>query len=86
MMWLSFADPTRPTGRQFLGAAIVRADRIITAVRRAHALGINPGGEVMSMWIDPAMARSLSFKLPIERLLSPEEARELHRRIDAELR
>lgn len=51
--WLSFADPERPEGEQFLGAALVSGgeavpgdDGFIAACLASHALGINPGGEV----------------------------------------
>lgn len=44
--WLSFADPLRPKGQQFLGVAIVDAIGFIEAVKVTHLLGINPGGEV----------------------------------------
>ena len=44
--WLSFADPLRPTGQQFLGVVIVDAIGFIEAVRVTHILGVNPGGEV----------------------------------------
>lgn len=44
--WLSFADPTRPAGEQFLGACIVEAPDPISAVQMSWALGCNPGGEV----------------------------------------
>lgn len=52
--WLSFVDPDLsapideqvPGGGGFLGVAIVEADDPIEAVRRAHQLGINPGGQV----------------------------------------
>ncbi len=39
--YLSFAEDTR-----FLGAAIVQARGILTAVEHCNDLGINPGGEV----------------------------------------
>ena len=45
--WLSFADGSLPKGRQFLGVAIIRAHSMLEAVQVAHALGINPGGEVL---------------------------------------
>ncbi len=45
--WLSFCDPDRPTGSQFLGAAIVAASGEIEAVKVSHVLGCNPGGEVV---------------------------------------
>ncbi|HKP06397.1 MAG TPA: hypothetical protein VJU58_04015 [Microbacterium sp.] len=54
--WLSFADGGRPTGQQFLGVAVVRAAGLGFAVMRAHALGINPGGEVQGMEIPAACA------------------------------
>jgi hypothetical protein len=44
---LSFADPNRPKGTQFLGFAYVRADSFGDAVQATWRLGINPGGEVM---------------------------------------
>jgi len=40
--FLSFADGTR-----FLGGAIVRSHGFLTAVERATALGLNPGGDVL---------------------------------------
>lgn len=39
--WLSFAD-----GEQFLGVAVIRAGSFPEAIRVAHILGCNPGGEV----------------------------------------
>lgn len=44
--WLSFADPERPEGTQFLGACLVKASNVPMALRRAHELHINPGGQV----------------------------------------
>jgi hypothetical protein len=41
--YLSFADDG------WLGAAIVEGDSIVSAAARAHALGINPGGEVLGV-------------------------------------
>lgn len=48
MSWfyLSFADPRKPTGEQFLGAAYVRASTANAAFLRSHYLQINPGGEI----------------------------------------
>jgi hypothetical protein len=52
--WLSFADGERPKGEQFLGVVIVgEADSIVGASILAHALGINPGGEVLGAPIPP---------------------------------
>jgi hypothetical protein len=44
--WLSFADPSRPTGSHFLGLAIVSAPNIIFAADEARLWGCNPGGQV----------------------------------------
>ncbi len=52
MWWLSFCDTDRPKGTQFLGACIVRAPSMVAAVILAHALGINPGGEVVGVDFD----------------------------------
>lgn len=49
--WLSFSDDG-PAG--FLGAAVVRGRDIISAVREARRLGINPGGEVLALPMSPA--------------------------------
>jgi hypothetical protein len=61
--WLSFCDGSRPPGSQFLGVCIVDAPApspddegraaLATAIVRAHALGINPGGEVQASWLCP---------------------------------
>lgn len=47
--YVSFADPERPEGQQFLGGAYVRGSTAELALARAWSLGINPGGQ-------PAMA------------------------------
>ncbi len=41
LWWLSFSDD------EFLGAAIVEGVNFMTAVMKTHALGINPGGQVL---------------------------------------
>jgi len=52
--WLSFADPTRPTGTQFLGACIIpKAPNVMIAALKAKAHGCNPGGEVAGFPFDP---------------------------------
>ncbi len=50
--WLSFCDSDRPTGEQFLGACVVDGGTMPDAVRNAHHLGCNPGGEVMGIAIE----------------------------------
>jgi hypothetical protein len=44
--WMSFADPTRPRGSQFLSVLLIEADDAKKAMTRSHVLGLNPGGEV----------------------------------------
>jgi hypothetical protein len=44
---LYFQDPEAPAGRRFFGACIVEAYGVVTAVQKAHRLGINPGGAVV---------------------------------------
>jgi hypothetical protein len=51
--WLSFCDPKRPHGQEFLGVAVVPALDFGRAVRVAWALGCNPGGAVRG-WRIPA--------------------------------
>jgi hypothetical protein len=74
MYWLSFCDGDLPKGQQFLGVAIVRGSNLEEAVSEAWRLGINPGGEVLSMEI---LVKNYS-KIPIEcidKLLSLEEVK-----------
>lgn len=51
--WLSFADPGRPAGTQFLGVALIWAKGFVSAVEQARLMGLNPGGEVQGMDFDP---------------------------------
>ena len=45
---MSFVDPNIKTCCEaFLGVVILRADDREQAIRKAHVLGINPGGEVI---------------------------------------
>jgi hypothetical protein len=46
--FLYFTDPDQPKGKRFLGACIVEGKGMISAVQRAHRLGINPGGQVLA--------------------------------------
>lgn len=51
--WLSFVDPDRPTGSQFLGVVIVQGMSVGGALVEANRLGINPGGLVLSIELRP---------------------------------
>jgi hypothetical protein len=73
LWWLSFADESRPRGQRFLGVAIVEAEDELTAVRKTHALGINPGGSVLING-GPEVAEEVAEKgYPRDRLLSRAE-------------
>lgn len=72
--WLSFADPERPEGERFLGAAIVFGPSFEGAVLLSRILRINPGGEVQGMGIVEGRVPAGPWR---ERLLSKAEALEL---------
>lgn len=70
-IWMSFCDPDKPEGQQFLGVIITKALGFAHAVEKAHELGINPGGEIQSMEFDPAEVNPKDF----DRLLSEADLR-----------
>ena len=72
--WLSFCDPTLPTGSQFLGVAVVQGRGMASAMVAATFLGINPGGEITGIEIPPEHVPDPVFR---ERLLSRTEAESL---------
>lgn len=74
--WLSFADMTRPHGQRFLGACVVDADDMLTAVRQAWALGCNPGGEALGHPL-PATVEPFIDARWRRRLLTRDECNEL---------
>lgn len=43
---MSFADATKPKGTQFLGACVVEAANVASAVLVSHQNKCNPGGEI----------------------------------------
>ena len=52
LWWLSFCDPDKAKGQQFLGVVIVEAPGFMRAHQKACELGINPGGEIQAMPVD----------------------------------
>lgn len=78
--WLSFADPHRPKGQQFLGVAIVAVAaqpldqrlEVVDALSTAGVLGCNPGGEVQCV------------RIPREKALPADILGILHQRADLE--
>lgn len=52
LWWLSFCDPTKPKGQQFLGVCIVEVPGFIHAQQKTWTLGINPGGEIQACQVE----------------------------------
>lgn len=52
LWWMSFCDPEKPKGKQFLGVCIVSAPGLMHAHQKALALGINPGGEILAAQVE----------------------------------
>ena len=77
--WLSFVDDRRPKGQKSLGISIVQGSTLEDAVRVAHRLGCNPGGEVAGKVLP---AHLLPFMEHRNRLHPPEDARDLANLID----
>lgn len=50
--WLSFADPNKLPGTQFLGAILTKAESCRDAHWKITLAGINPGGEVKFAKLD----------------------------------
>jgi len=50
--WMSFCDPDKPKGSQFLGACIVEALNVRDAIQVSWECGCNPGGEVKVIEIE----------------------------------
>lgn len=46
--WMSFCDPNKPKGQQFIGVCVVKAPGFMHATQKAWDLGINPGGEIQA--------------------------------------
>lgn len=81
LWWLSFVDPSRPAADRFLGVAIVAGGDIVEAVKAAHALGCNPGGDVAGYMVPYWAERAIGTWT--RRLLTREEATSLARDLKA---
>ena len=77
LWWLSFCDPQKPKGSQFLGVSIVLGANILDAAQTAWAFGCNPGGELHGepFWDDETKPPP-AF---LNRLLSRAEVHEMER-------
>ena len=62
LWWLSFCDPKIHEGSQFLGACIIEGSDGIEAIRAAHRLGCNPGGEVLFHEIDADVVSAIPLR------------------------
>ena len=65
--WLSFVDSHRPVGQRHLGCCIVLGDSMVDAIKCAHMLGCNPGGEVVGCEVASVPADMIG------RMLTPDE-------------
>jgi len=71
--WLSFADPERPKGTQFLGVIVIEAASFEEAILKTWALKLDPGGEVMGYEMDEREQLDEKYH---NRLLSAKELEE----------
>lgn len=68
-LWMSFCDPYKPEGQQFLGVIVTYASGLLHAHMKINALGINPGGEIRCVETDPKMIKPEHF----DKLLSKQD-------------
>lgn len=80
LWWLSFCDPTRPKGEQFLGACIVRAASFPEALMVAGLRGCNPGGECEGSLLD-RRGEAFVDEPDLNKLMTREECEQLDNRI-----
>jgi hypothetical protein len=79
--WLSFCSKINAKGSQFLGACLIDdVDDIDSATKRAIAIGINPGGEVLGVVADPETVK-LIRSCWRNRLLSKKECEEMDKEV-----
>ena len=84
--WLSFADPDKPRGKQFLGGCVIEAESFPGAITEAHRLGCNPGGEVMGGMIEEQWERNIGEgKYPVGVLLAKSMIDELDQKLNSKL-
>ena len=76
---MSFADPKKAPGTQFLGCLVLKAEDIIDAAQKAHRLKLNPGGEILASKMPTPMSPKMFEVLEpyLGKLLSAELSREL---------
>lgn len=71
--YMSFTDAELPEGSRFLGACIVEAADLPTAITKTHVLGINPGGDILVVDIPDPTTCPVPIAVVENRLLSVKE-------------
>lgn len=66
--WMSFCDPDKPKGQQFLGVVVVEAPGFMHAHQKAWSLGINPGGEIQAFQVEGVPTEYHDKLLPVAEL------------------
>lgn len=84
LWWLSFADPNRPAGSQFLGVCIVFGADLKDAIVRSHMAKCNPGGSIKSVELPDDVARRVP-KNRMDTLLSKREILLLGQRMSLDI-
>lgn len=88
LWWLSFCDPFRPKGDQFLGVVVIEGDgdgtdldAMRAAIKKARDLGIEPPGgcDVMGLPTNPAetpdaQRNRLLTKAEVEEIIAADDA------------
>lgn len=70
LWWMSFAEESG-----FLGVVITEAGDVVGAVRKAHRLKVNPGGQVAAVPMHPDAPIGREWR---DRLLSEAQVQELN--------
>lgn len=73
LWWLSFCDTDKPEGQEFLGVIVVEDLGPMHAISKTYDLGINPGGRVMIVQVQPSSIKPEH----LNRLLAMEELLEM---------
>jgi hypothetical protein len=76
--WLSFCDPDKAEGSQFLGVAIVEGANLVQATSSAWRHKCNPGGEILGVQLPHATHVSTNM---MNRLLTRNEAEALDKNL-----
>ena len=67
---MSFVDPTRPPGHQWLGGLNTEAPTIQDAITWTHVAGLNPGGEISFMGLTSEIGLDAHY---VDRLITDKD-------------